>query len=170
LTGCDFGARWKGFLFPFSGPHAELIFTTKNGFPAILDSGSAIRLHTGHWFESQSPGLGLFPSLATVGQIRKAHSELPFGCSFWCWGLAPITWDLGFAAGASAQTDRLAIGCIASTAMWKSATVAASGNADTPAFTADEIAIYRDFLLHYPEQPSEMIGMQEYTHGVAATP
>jgi hypothetical protein len=54
--------------------------------------------------------------------------------------------------------------------MWKSATVAASGNADTPAFTADEIAIYRDFLLHYPEQPSEMIGMQEYTHGVAATP
>jgi hypothetical protein len=59
-----------------------------------------------------------------------------------------------------------------STAMWKrliwflaavTATVAASGNADTPAFTADEIAIYRDFLLHYPEQPSEMIGMQEYT-------
>jgi hypothetical protein len=30
-------------------------------------------------------------------------------------------------------------------------------------FTADEIAIYRDFLLHYPEQPSNMIGMQETT-------
>ena len=59
-----------------------------------------------------------------------------------------------------------------STAMWKrliwflaavTSTAAASGNADTPHFTADEIAIYRDFLLHYPEQPSEMIGMQEYT-------
>ena len=56
--------------------------------------------------------------------------------------------------------------------MWKrliwflaaaTATVSAPINADTPAFTADEIAIYRDFLLHYPEQPSEMIGMQDYT-------
>ena len=35
--------------------------------------------------------------------------------------------------------------------------------ADAPPFTPDEIAIYRDFLLHYPEQPSEMIGMQDYT-------
>jgi hypothetical protein len=56
--------------------------------------------------------------------------------------------------------------------MWKrliwflaaaTATVSAPVNADTPAFTSDEIAIYRDFLLHYPEQPSEMIGMQDYT-------
>jgi hypothetical protein len=42
-------------------------------------------------------------------------------------------------------------------------TVSVPVNADTPAFMADEIAIYRDFLLHYPEQPSEMIGMQDYT-------
>jgi hypothetical protein len=44
-------------------------------------------------------------------------------------------------------------------------TIAASAQvtADAPPFTADEIAIYRDFLLHYPEQPSEMIGMQDYT-------
>jgi hypothetical protein len=34
---------------------------------------------------------------------------------------------------------------------------------DAPAFSSDEIAIYRDFLLHYPEQPSEMIGMQDTT-------
>src|SRR5580692_1117730 len=47
------------------------------------------------------------------------------------------------------------------------ATVPASASAQVPApdppFTADEIAVYRDFLLHYPEQPSEMIGMQDYT-------
>jgi hypothetical protein len=42
-------------------------------------------------------------------------------------------------------------------------TVSAPAIADTPAFTSDEIAIYRDFLLHYPEQPSEMIEMQDYT-------
>lgn len=56
--------------------------------------------------------------------------------------------------------------------MWKrpiwflaaaAATVSAPVYADTPTFTADEIAIYRDFLLHYPEQPSEVIGMQDYT-------
>jgi hypothetical protein len=34
---------------------------------------------------------------------------------------------------------------------------------DASAFSSDEIAIYRDFLLHYPEQPSEMIGMQDTT-------
>lgn len=43
------------------------------------------------------------------------------------------------------------------------ATVSAPVNADAPSFTADEIAIYCDFLLHYPENPSEMIGMQDYT-------
>jgi len=47
------------------------------------------------------------------------------------------------------------------------ATVPASASAQVPAsdppFTADEITIYRDFLLHYPEQPSETIGMQDYT-------
>jgi hypothetical protein len=47
-------------------------------------------------------------------------------------------------------------------------TVPGSTSAQVPAahdalFTADEVAIYRDFLLHYPEQPSEMIGMQDYT-------
>jgi hypothetical protein len=31
---------------------------------------------------------------------------------------------------------------------------------DAPRFTGDEIEIYRDFLLHYPEQLSNMIGMQ----------
>ncbi len=29
-------------------------------------------------------------------------------------------------------------------------TISAQVTADTPAFTADEISIYRDFLLHYP--------------------
>jgi hypothetical protein len=42
-------------------------------------------------------------------------------------------------------------------------TASAQVTADVPPFTADEIAIYCDFLLHYPEQPSEMIGMQDYT-------
>jgi hypothetical protein len=42
-------------------------------------------------------------------------------------------------------------------------TASAQVTADVPPFTADEIAIYRDFLLHYPEQPSEMIGMRDYT-------
>jgi len=35
--------------------------------------------------------------------------------------------------------------------------------ADVPPFTADEIAIYRDFLLHYPGPPEQMIGMQNTT-------
>jgi hypothetical protein len=35
--------------------------------------------------------------------------------------------------------------------------------ADVPPFTADEIAIYRDFLLNYPGPPSQMIGMQDTT-------
>jgi hypothetical protein len=34
---------------------------------------------------------------------------------------------------------------------------------DAPSFTGDEIAIYRDFLLHYPKQLSNMIGMQDTT-------
>ncbi len=32
-----------------------------------------------------------------------------------------------------------------------------------PTFGSDEIAIYRDFLLHYPEQLSNVIGMQDTT-------
>ena len=35
--------------------------------------------------------------------------------------------------------------------------------ADVPPFTADEIAIYRDFLLHYPGPLSQMIGMEDTT-------
>ena len=35
-------------------------------------------------------------------------------------------------------------------------------------FTSDEVAIYRDFLLHYPDQLSNIIGMQDTT--VAFTP
>jgi hypothetical protein len=42
-------------------------------------------------------------------------------------------------------------------------TVSAQVTADPSRFTDDEVAIYRDFLLHYPEQPSEMIGMQDTT-------
>jgi hypothetical protein len=34
---------------------------------------------------------------------------------------------------------------------------------ETVPFTPDEIAIYRDFLLHYPDQTSNMIGMQDAT-------
>ena len=41
--------------------------------------------------------------------------------------------------------------------IWAQVTAAA------PPFTADEIAIYRDFLLHYPQQLSNMIGMQDTT-------
>jgi hypothetical protein len=32
-----------------------------------------------------------------------------------------------------------------------------------PPFTADEVAIYRDFLLHYPEHMSDLIGMRDTT-------
>jgi len=42
-------------------------------------------------------------------------------------------------------------------------TVSAQVTADAPRFTDDEIAIYCDFLLHYPEQLSNMIGMQDTT-------
>jgi hypothetical protein len=34
---------------------------------------------------------------------------------------------------------------------------------DVPRFTADEIAIYRDFLLHYPGPRDQIIGMQDTT-------
>jgi hypothetical protein len=51
------------------------------------------------------------------------------------------------------------------------ATVTASAQvtADAPRFTNDEIAIYRDFLLHYPEQLSNMIGMQDTTVAFVAS-
>jgi hypothetical protein len=42
-------------------------------------------------------------------------------------------------------------------------TASAQATADVPPFSADEIAIYRDFLLHYPEPLSEMIGMEDTT-------
>ena len=41
--------------------------------------------------------------------------------------------------------------------------------ADVPAFTADEIAIYRDFLLHYPGPRDQTIGMQETTVAFVAS-
>lgn len=56
--------------------------------------------------------------------------------------------------------------------MWKhliwlfaavSTMLSAQSAADLPSFTSDEIAIYRSFLLHYPEQVSNMIGMQDTT-------
>jgi len=48
-------------------------------------------------------------------------------------------------------------------------TVSAQVAADEPRFTGDEIAIYRDFLLHYPEQTSNMIGMQNTTVAFVAS-
>jgi len=48
-------------------------------------------------------------------------------------------------------------------------TVSAQVAADEPRFTGDEIAIYRDFLLHYPEQISNMIGMQDTTVAFVAS-
>jgi hypothetical protein len=43
------------------------------------------------------------------------------------------------------------------------ASASAQVAADVPPFTADEIAIYRDFLLHYPGPPSQIIGLQDTT-------
>ena len=42
-------------------------------------------------------------------------------------------------------------------------TVSAQSTAPPAPFTADEITIYRDFLLHYPKQLSDLIGMRETT-------
>jgi hypothetical protein len=42
-------------------------------------------------------------------------------------------------------------------------TVSAQSTVDTPPFTADEIAIYRDFLLHYPGPLSQIIGLEDTT-------
>jgi hypothetical protein len=50
-----------------------------------------------------------------------------------------------------------------------SGTASAQVTADAPPFTAEEIAIYRDFLLHYPEQLSNMIGMQDTTVAFVAS-
>jgi hypothetical protein len=47
--------------------------------------------------------------------------------------------------------------------------IPAQVTADVPSFTGDEIAIYRDFLLHYPEQLSNMIGMQDTTVAFVAS-
>ena len=58
------------------------------------------------------------------------------------------------------------------TAKWKrliwllvafAAAASAQVGVDAPDFSDDEVAIYRDFLLHYPEQPGEMVGMQDTT-------
>ncbi len=40
---------------------------------------------------------------------------------------------------------------------------------DVPPFTADEVAIYRDFPLNYPGPPSQMIGMQDTTVAFTAS-
>jgi hypothetical protein len=48
-------------------------------------------------------------------------------------------------------------------------TVSAQVTADARRLTDDEIAIYRDFLLHYPEQLGEMIGMQDSTVAFVAS-
>ena len=42
-------------------------------------------------------------------------------------------------------------------------TVSAQDIAPAPPFTPDEITIYRDFLLHYPKQLSDLIGMRDTT-------
>jgi hypothetical protein len=42
-------------------------------------------------------------------------------------------------------------------------TISGQVNANAPSFTGDEIAIYRDFLLHYPAELSNLIGMQDTT-------
>ncbi len=56
--------------------------------------------------------------------------------------------------------------------MWKklalflaavSLTMSAQVANDASPFTSDEIAIYRDFLLHYPDQLSNLIGMKATT-------
>jgi len=49
------------------------------------------------------------------------------------------------------------------------AMVSAQVTADAPRLTDYEIAIYRDFLLHYPEQLSNMIGMQDTTVAFVAS-
>jgi hypothetical protein len=41
--------------------------------------------------------------------------------------------------------------------------MSAQVTADVPLFTADEIAIYRDFLLHYPGPLSQIIGLEDTT-------
>src|ERR1700684_3268094 len=65
-----------------------------------------------------------------------------------------------------------------SSAMWKrlicflaavTVTISAQVTGEAPRFTGDEIAIYRDFLLHYPEQLSNMIGMQDTTVAFVAS-
>jgi hypothetical protein len=48
-------------------------------------------------------------------------------------------------------------------------TVSTQVTADAPRFTGEEIGIYRDFLLHYPEQVSNMIGMQDTTVAFVAS-
>jgi hypothetical protein len=59
-----------------------------------------------------------------------------------------------------------------SSVMWKrliwvlaafTVAISAQAPADASSFTGDEIVIYRDFLLHYPAQLSNMIGMQDTT-------
>jgi hypothetical protein len=50
-----------------------------------------------------------------------------------------------------------------------SAPASAQVTANVPPFTADEIAIYRDFLLHYPGHPDQMIGMQNTTVAFVAS-
>jgi hypothetical protein len=47
--------------------------------------------------------------------------------------------------------------------------VSAQVTAGASRFTDDEIAIYRDFLLHYPEQLSNVIGMQDTTVAFVAS-
>ena len=62
--------------------------------------------------------------------------------------------------------------------MWKrliwlmaAVTVAASAQVTVApsSFSADEIAIYRDFLLHYPQNLSDLIGMQNTTVAFVAS-
>jgi hypothetical protein len=93
----------------------------------------------------------------TIFQLRLDQRTCDQSIAFVTLSFAANVTDIGHFATMSADRTVLARGAIFRLSDERQA------EGTTEPFTPDEIAIYRDFLLHYPDQTSNMIGMQETT-------
>jgi hypothetical protein len=93
----------------------------------------------------------------TIFQLRLDQRTCDQSIAFVTLSFAADVTDIGHFATMSADRTVLAHGAIFRVSDDRQAAGA------TEPFTPDEIAIYRDFLVHYPDQTSNMIGMQDTT-------
>jgi hypothetical protein len=93
----------------------------------------------------------------TIFKLELEHQTCDQSIAFFTLSFASDVTDIGHFATMSADRTVLAYGAIFRVSDDRQPT------GEAQPFTPDEIAIYRDFLLHYPDQTSNMIGMQDTT-------